>query len=185
MKVALSTIIVLTILVYPFAVYFGIQHFSPMFFACILILVALARFCLLTNEKTLSAQLIFALTVLYSGSIYLFDSENLLLLYPAFISLIMCMLFGASLRQKYTIIERMAIAAGTSITPNITKYTWRLTAIWSGILLANTCLSVYLALYSSREAWAVYTGFVCYVIFGGIFLVEYVYRQYFISKYGP
>ena len=174
----------LVTLAYPLVVYFGIQHFSPATFALFFLVSGAARFYLTKDKKDLTIIVFMAIIVVYILALLFINDAFLLLLYPAFVSLSVAILFAVSLKQKTSLIERVAMAAGNKITVNAKRYTWRLTVFWSGILIVNSAVCFYLALAASRELCALYSGLVCYLIFAVIGVIEYGYRRYYIAKFG-
>ena len=171
-------------LAYPFVVYFGIQYFTPAAFAILFLASIAARFYLAKDKKDFTVIAFMAIVVVYILAIILINDEYLLLLYPGFINFCVAIFFAVSLKQKTSFIERMAMASGKIITANAKRYTWRLTFFWSGILIGNSAVCFYLALQGSRELWALYSGLICYLLFGIIGVLEYGYRRYYIAKYG-
>ena len=183
MKAVLIFIASLVTLVYPIIVYFGIQRLSPAFFALVLLALAVVKFVVAKGKKDMLQLLILLLAVIFSVALAISNSEILLRLYPVVISLGVALIFALSLSQAETVIERMARLAGEEITPRAKFYTRRLTIVWVALLIANASVAFYLALFGSMGQWAFYCGFLAYVIFGGVFIVELLYRRFYIAKH--
>ncbi|MDB4576293.1 hypothetical protein N9091_01105 [bacterium] len=171
-------------LAYPLVVYFGIQYFTPAILALLLLASAATRFYFASDKKDLIVIIIMSIVMIYILTIFITNNEYLLLLYPGIVSLCVAIFFAASLKQKVSLVERVAIASGKVITVNAKRYTWRLTFFWSGILIGHSAVCFYLALQGTRESWALYSGLICYLLFGMIGVLEYSYRQYYIARYG-
>lgn len=137
MKVLLAIVLGIISVAYPILVYFGIQHVSPAVFSLVLLGLALARFFIAKDRLDVSQLGLLLLVVPFSLGLLITNSEYLLKLYPAVVSLGMSILFGASLWQDESFIERMARLGGKEITPRAKRYTRRLTLLWAFLLLFN------------------------------------------------
>jgi uncharacterized membrane protein len=47
----------------------------------------------------------------------------------------------------------------------------------------NGALAVYTAFYASREIWALYNGFVAYLLMGALFAGEWLVRRHVIARH--
>ena len=166
-------------LAYPLAVYFGLQHFEPRVFGALLGAVLLLRqwqaarrfAASLTTGERISFAALGACTLAIVAS----NSETLLLLYPACVSLSLLWVFGRSLARPPTVIERIARLAEPCLPPSGVAYTRRVTQIWCAFFVANTAVSV-ATVFSSREAWLLYNGFLAYLLMGLLFAGEWLVR---------
>lgn len=184
MKALLFILVVVISLAYPVLVYFGIQYFSPAIFSIVLVVLALFRLFSVKGRIDAPQLFLLALVLPFSLALLISNSLFLLKLYPAVISIGMAMLFAGSLWQDESFIERMARLSGKLITPRAKRYTRRLTLIWVILLLINTVAVLCIAFFAPLEWWTLYCGLISYLIFGGIFAVELLYRRYYIAKYG-
>lgn len=184
MRPLLVALLVVLSLAYPFIVYVGLQRLSPAVFAGLLLLLAAIKYVTERDQRDIVQLIMVLVMVAFSLVLAVTNHELLLRLYPVVISLSLAGFFGASLRQSESLLTRLARLAGKEITPNARRYTWRLTLIWAVLLLVNAFVSLYLALFASLYYWALYCGLVSYLIFGGLFLLELVYRRYYIARYG-
>jgi uncharacterized membrane protein len=186
MKPLLSLILIVVSIAYPLFVYMGVQHLSPAFFALVLAGLGIGKF--VVGRKSQAAPergqwWTLALVLAYSLAILITNNTLLLTLYPVIISLGMAYLFASSLKAPESLIERFARLAGETITPRAKHYTRRLTGIWALLLIANAGVALYLALWGDLKSWALYSGLISYLLFGGFFALEYGYRRYYIHKY--
>lgn len=170
-------------LAYPLIVFFGIQRLSPAFFAAILVCLAVLKFCATKNKKDWSQIALLSGTVVFSLVLAVTNNETLLRLYPAVLSLCVAFIFAASLREDENILERMARLAGEEITAQARFYTRRLTFIWVLLLSANAAIALYLALFGTLLQWTFYCGLLSYIILGGFFAMELVYRRFYIARH--
>lgn len=183
MRLIFIVLAVLFSLTYPFLVYVGVQHFSPVFFAAVLALIALLRFFAVKDKKDLLQISLLLVVIVFSLVLAVTNNELLLRLYPVIISLMLALTFASSLRQPENILLRTARLAGKKISAYAPQYTRVLTLVWAIILLANAAVALYLALFASFAQWAFYCGFLSYVIFALFFGGELLYRRYYILKH--
>ncbi len=185
MRALLTLVLVLVSLAYPLIIYLGLQHVGPAVFAGLLLALALLRLLSARDRRDLTQLLLLLVAVAFSLALAVTGSELLLRFYPVAISLVLAGVFASSLRQPENLLARMARATGKAITPRALAYTRRLTLIWALLLLANAAVALYLALFASLYQWMLYCGFLSYLILGGFFLAELLYRRYYIARYGP
>ncbi len=166
---------------YPLLIFVGLQYLDPRTLGGLLLLMLLARYR--HDAMSLFAGLsrpqwaALALPVVLGLSVVATNNETLLLLYPASISLSLLFLFGITLLQPPTLIERLALLEGASPSPALERYTRRVTEVWCLFFIFNGALAAYTALQASRETWAFYNGFVAYLLMGCLFAGERLVRR--------
>lgn len=167
-------LIVLSLL-YPVAVYFGLQHFDPR--SLVLLLVLLAGLRLLSDrESPLNGRLllpVFAVLVLW---ILLSNSALGLKLYPVLMNLSLLLLFAWSLRHPPSMIERMARLRQPDLPAQARSYTRRVTQLWCGFFLVNGSIAL-ATVWASDELWVLYNGLIAYVLMGLLLGGEWLVRQ--------
>jgi uncharacterized membrane protein len=94
----------------------------------------------------------------------------------------MLLLFGISLKNPPSMVERFARLREPDLPSAGVIYTRRVTQIWCAFFIANGSLAAYTAMYSSREIWALYNGFIAYLLMGAMFSVEWLVRRYHLSR---
>lgn len=184
MRLFLLLLISVLTVVYPLLVYYGLNYVSPALFGIVFLVAGLARFAVTKHKSEPLTVILLLLVGSYSVLLALSGKDWLLRLYPVVVSLGMSGVFAASLTREIPLIESFARAAGKTITANAKRYTRTLTAVWAVILLINGMVSLYLALFASLAAWALYCGLLSYVLMGTFFLLELLYRQYYIKRVG-
>ena len=108
----------------------------------------------------------------------------LMYLPPILIPISVMAVFALSLRQGQTpVVTRIATGIrsktlGEAMPPELTVYTRRVTQSWVLLLSLIAAGSVLLALFASTELWSVMTNIIMYVLIGGMFLMEYLYRRW-------
>jgi uncharacterized membrane protein len=56
------------------------------------------------------------------------------------------------------------------------------TQLWCAFFIANGAVAIYTALFGSRDDWALYNGLIAYLLMGGLFGGEWLYRSLFITR---
>jgi uncharacterized membrane protein len=174
-------------LIYPLIIFFGLQFFEPRWVAIFLAVSLLLRRVNDAGEllKGLSRPefLTLASLLCLAAVTCITNSETLLRLYPAAMSLGMLLLFGMSLIYPPSMVERFARLREPDLPPSGVTYTYRVTQFWCGFFVVNGAIAVYTALYASRDMWALYNGLIAYLLMGVIFAGEWVVRRFVISRH--
>ena len=97
--------------------------------------------------------------------------------YPVVVSLLMLGIFGTSLFSKQTIIERLARLQYPDLPLAGVQHTRRVTQIWCVFFIFNASIAAGLVWLDQHDWWAIYTGVVSYVLMGGLFVGEWLYRK--------
>ncbi|MGV8886896.1 MAG: hypothetical protein ACOH2P_02280 [Pseudomonas sp.] len=162
-------------LLYPFAVYFGMEHFAPWQFGLLLGSLWLARALLGARRP---GSLWMAITaIVFCLLLALFDSPLLLRWYPVLISAFMLGLFGLSLKYGPPMIERLARMREPQLPAKAIVYTRQVTIVWSVFFLCNGLLAAALTLWAPLSWWMLYTGLISYGLMGLLFAIEWLIRQ--------
>lgn len=184
MKKIAVIVLVIAGVFYPLAIYKGTQAFSPSLFSLVILALSVLKFITAKDKSALLPIAVLLFGLIYSACLALTGSALLLRFYPVAISFMFALMFALSLFQDESLIEEMSRLAGKTITANAKRYTHRLTLIWAMVLSLNGFIALYLSLFASIKEWALYCGLVCYLIFGLIFLTEWIYRAHYIRRYG-
>ena len=162
-------------LLYPFAVYYGMEHLSPRLFALLLGGLWLAR--ALSQPKRPGnlwmtvAALSFCLLLGLSG-------EPLLLRwYPVLLSGLLLLLFSLSLKFGPPLVERLARLHEPDLPEVAVRYTRTVTQVWAVFFLFNGLVAAALTLWAPLSWWALYTGLISYGLIGLLFAGEWLVRQ--------
>lgn len=177
----------LLLALYPLIIFAGLYyHFDPRTLGAIVLLVLLlrqrqnvARFVVgLPNDQHLAL----GLPVLLGLAVVVTNEEALLLLYPAAVNASMLVLFGMSVIHPPTTIERIARLREPELSPAGVRYTRTLTLIWCAFFILNGATAAYTALGASRETWALYNGFIAYLLMGALFAGERIARPWLLRS---
>lgn len=102
--------------------------------------------------------------------------------YPVVVNFLIFLMFFTSLFQKETVIQKIARAMEPDIKPKALEYTRKLTYVWAAFTFLNWLVSV-ATVFMSEAVWALYNGFISYLLIGMFFAVEYIVRIRFKRKY--
>lgn len=166
---------------YPLAIYLALKYFEPRPIALALALGLLfgqqrQATQLLAGLPHASKAIVATLLLLCLGALIAND-ETLLRLYPAAINFTMLALFGLSLRQPPSMVERFARLRHPDLPEAGVQYTCQVTRVWCGFFLINAATASWTAVAASREAWALYNGLIAYLLMATLFAGEWLLRR--------
>ncbi|AWY42407.1 hypothetical protein DKY63_21870 [Pseudomonas putida] len=161
-------------LLYPFAVYFGMEHFAPWQFGLMLGSLWLAR--VLTGKRQPGSLWMALVAIVFCLLLALFDNPALLRWYPVLISAFMLALFGGSLMYGMPVVERLARVREPDLPDEGIRYTRQVTIAWSVFFLCNGLCAAALTLWAPLSWWMVYTGLISYGLIGLMFAIELLVR---------
>lgn len=167
-------------LAYPLLVYFGLTVLEPRWLGLALLALLLLRHWrdgvrLLRGLAFAEGFLLLAM-VAFSITIVAANSELLLRLYPAGVSLGLLALFAHSLVRPPSMVERFARLAEPDLPPEGVRYTRRVTQVWCVFMAFNGTIA-FLTAFASRETWVLWNGLISYLLMGGLFAGEWLIRR--------
>ena len=166
---------------YPILIFAGLQFLDPRTVGAAVLVALVVRYR--RNALRLMADLsswqwvALALPPALGLAVIATNSEALLRLYPASISASMLILFGTTLLRPPTMVERFARLHNPELPPIAVRYTRHVTEVWCLFFVCNGAIAAYTALAATREAWALYNGFITYLLMGILFAGERVVRR--------
>jgi len=171
--------------VYPLVVFFGLRVMEPryvaMLFAAVLLLRRRKKLGAFLSGLSPASWTVLVLQLLLMAATVLTNDEVLLRCYPAAINAGMLLIFGMSLFNPPSMVERFARVSEPDLAPAGVRYTRRVTQIWCVFFIANGVVSGYTALYASREQWIFYNGLIAYLLMGILFAGEWLFRRYWFA----
>jgi uncharacterized membrane protein len=178
-KLLLRSVGILLGITYPFLVYFGIQRFNASTFA-IIILIALAvrGYSTMAMLNVWQAASLIVL-VTYSLVTAILNSQLMLLFYPVVASISIACVFFVSLKDKQPLLEKIAERMGEVINKHAQHYLYWLTFIWGILLVINGVIAAYTTFYLTLKQWALYNGFISYILLGSFFMIELIFRHFY------
>lgn len=172
-------------LAYPALVYFGLTAFEPRILGLLLLAIVLLRHGRSAAgflKTTDTAERLFALAMIaLSTGIVAVNSELLLRLYPAILSLGMFLMFARTLSRPPSMIERFARLQDPGLTATGVRYTYRVTQVWCVFLASNATIAL-CTVFASREIWALWNGLLSYIAMGSLFAGEWLLRRRVMDK---
>lgn len=113
------------------------------------------------------------------GLAALLDESRWILWYPVLVSVSLLIVFGASLWEPQTVVERLARLGqrGKPFPPEAVRYTRRVTQVWCGFFLFNATTAVLTILSDDLALWALWNGCLSYGAVGLLMGGEYLYRK--------
>lgn len=175
MKRWIAAALLLAGLLYPFAVYFGIEHLSPRLFAVLLGALWLARALLAPGRP--GGRLLAGGALAFCLLLALIDDPALLRWYPVLVNLAMLATFGFTLIVGPPLIERLARLREPDLPPKAIRYTRRVTQVWVLFFIFNATLATLLTLWAPLSWWTLYNGLIAYLLMGLLFAGEWLVRQ--------
>ena len=169
-------------LIYPFAVYRHIEDVSPRWFAGVFLVTFLLRFFFIGKSKRSTDWVMLAVVCVFCAIVMILESEQLLKFYPVLMNVGIGLLFIVSLADEQSLIERFANISGKT-PPEAKGYLRTLTLLWGILLLFNGAVSAYTAWYTGLSIWALYNGFLSYLLIASFAAAEWVYRGYYKKKH--
>lgn len=185
LKKLLTVILGLCLLLYPFAVYLGLNYVSPFWLALGLLVLLISRLMMLRGVLNkmpwlLPATLLGGLAIVIS----LFtDTDIGFKLYPLMVNVAMFAVFAYSYFKPPTVIETFARLQDPNLPDHALSYIRKVTLVWCGFFIMNASISLYTALYSSFKVWTLYNGFIAYILIGSVAAIEFVVRLFVQRKF--
>lgn len=102
--------------------------------------------------------------------------------YPICVNLGLLAVFGQSLWQGPTVVERLATLRQGPLDERGVRYTRTVTKVWCVFFTLNAALSLATALFATERVWALYNGGVAYGLIGLMFAGEWIIRRRVLSK---
>ncbi len=166
--------------VYPFVIYFLLTRFSVRI-AGLFILGVLALnygYRLLHNPQALKLLVFQAGCVFTLVAIGIWLNRQIYLLnLPAFISAFFLIHFAFSLFHPPSVIEQYARVFQSEMTAAEIDYCRAVTRVWIGFFVLNIAVVEWLIFKDDVASWAIYSGFIAYIIMGMIFFIEFSVRK--------
>ncbi|CAA0108505.1 Uncharacterised protein [BD1-7 clade bacterium] len=193
LKAVFNGILVVLTLLYPVAVYLGLQTMEPRGIALILLVLFGLRIILGIASKTApktadttsehknriqALQLPLIVGTIFIAIVAALNSKISLLFYPVVINSVMLTIFAATLAKPPSMIERLARLTEPDLPAEAIPYTRNVTVIWCLFFIINGSIALYTALYSTIEVWSLYNGLISYIAMGLLFAIEFIVRMY-------
>lgn len=116
-----------------------------------------------------------ALPLVFVWAVYLLRANVWFRLYPVIMVLTVLVAFATSLRRT-PLVESIARRMGETLDGHGVAYCRKVTWVWTVFLSVHLAVTIS-TVFASYEIWAVYNGFVAYVLMGALFVGEWVVRK--------
>lgn len=178
MKPAAKALLGLLSLLYPLLWYYGRGQgwFYPL--AMLMLALWLARAAMQHDRAQRRISLLIAA---FFAATLLFRRPDSMYWYPVWVNGLFLLLFGLSLTQKQSIIERLARLQHPDLPPEGIAYTRRVTQIWCGFFILNGSIAALLVWLEQYHWWALYTGIIAYILMGLLMGGEFAYRKWILK----
>ncbi|MFT6834971.1 MAG: putative membrane protein [Francisellaceae bacterium] len=181
MRKILAGIIAILIIGYPFIIYLGIDHFNLRYIILIIAFIFLLRLMLINKKVSYTPLKIPTMLITLVGIIIcllgaISGSVSIIKLYPVMINLLFLTIFVYSLTHQPCIIERLARITQPDLPPEAIAYTYKVTIAWCMFFVCNGLISLLTVLFASMKVWALYNGFISYILIGTFFAIEFLIR---------
>lgn len=171
-------------LAYPLLALFLIRLVSPVWLVAALVVALLLRL-VVGGKGSAPPAMIFASLAAVTGIAItaVFDQELSLRLYPVFMNLAVLSVFGWSLVNPPSMIERFARLVEPDLPQEGVTYTRKVTQAWCIFFLINISISLWTVFRAGFEIWALYNGAIAYGLMGLMFAGEFLVRRRVKSRF--
>lgn len=116
-------------------------------------------------------------------AIFHFTNLTVLKLYPSIVNFFLFLVFFLSIFQEKTVIQKMALIMEPDADEAVMNYTRKVTYVWAAFTFLNFIISC-ITIFTPEKIWAIYNGFISYLLVGLVFIIEYIVRINFKRKHG-
>lgn len=171
-KVALTSVTV----IYPFAVYYGIENFGVKGLVPLLLVLAALRMLSL-NSTPMNHWLWLPVLLFLATFTWVSGSDLGVKLYPVLVNFSLLLIFVGSLFKPPSMIERLARIQQPDLPEEAIAYTRKVTQVWSCFFALNGTISLGTTVWGSDQIWALYNGLIAYLLIGLLFAIEWLVRR--------
>ncbi len=175
MKQLLKAVVVILTIAYPFAVYWGLQHYPAVKLLPLLLVLLVLRG--LAGNRPGERLILIAILVVVVVVAFTWGHQLGLKFYPALVNLGFLVMFAGSLLSPPSFVERIARLRKPELSPAGVAYTRRVTWVWTIFFVFNGSLAAVTALWASDEVWVLYNGFIAYLLIGTLAGAEWLVRR--------
>jgi len=170
----------LILILYPILVYFGLEYVGPTAVLYSLLGVLFFKIVISTLDKLQRVLMIASLIIIVVIGSWV-SPEIGVKSYPVIVNLSLFTLFFSSLFMSKNIIEIFARKMDPTFTEEGVDYTRKVCIAWCLFFIFNGVMASVSITFSSK-IWALYNGFISYILIGIMFTVEYCVRTFIIRK---
>jgi uncharacterized membrane protein len=177
----LSALVAVVTLSYPFLVLIGMRYFPPAAVVAVLCVLVGAR--LMLGQRS-AIDLVLVAAVACEVLLLRLEPALAVRFYPLLVNLGLAVLFAYTLWSPPPMIERFARVAHPILPDGAIPYLRKVTAAWVCFLLLNAAVAAWTVAYGTLEQWAVYNGFIAYLLIGAMLAGELLVRRWVLGRRG-
>ncbi|MGB0854987.1 MAG: hypothetical protein ACPGVA_03875 [Pikeienuella sp.] len=163
---------------FPFAILFAADTVGTWPIIALLACAALLRVFVGASGRGVGVMVVAqACAVGVIAGLGVFDADLAARLYPVAVSSAFLLIFAGSLFSGVPVIEQIARLTEPNLPPAGVSYCRTVTKVWCAFFFLNGGIALFTAVAADRTIWAIYNGFVSYVLMGCLFAVEYAFRS--------
>jgi uncharacterized membrane protein len=167
---------------YPLLVFAALEVLPPRWIALAIGALFVLRLALSRRRPSPEQARRLLLPALLGGAVLLatllLGDPRALFLVPALMNAAMLVAFGRTLFGGETLVETFARMQHGDLSPERVRHCRSVTIVWCVFFVGNGCVSLWLALAGDVQLWALYTGFIAYLLMGLLFAGEFVVRSW-------
>jgi uncharacterized membrane protein len=183
----ISIVLGFIIVIYPFAVYWGVSALGvgsvALFLACLFIF---RLFCPTTfygvAKHAKAVRWMAGIGFLLAILSWLMHDPQWFKYYPVAVNIIFFAVFLVSLIHPPSIIERFARLKEPSLAASGVRYTKTVTQVWCAFFLLNGSVALYTVVATDFKSWALYNGLISYFLIGLLMAVEFCFRHFYRKR---
>lgn len=121
-----------------------------------------------------------------TGFVILGDGQLFLYAAPILIFAAFFWLFGQTLLPgRRPLITAIAEQIRGPLPSSVERYTRQLTQFWVGLFALMAVINLLLAMFAPTVVWSLFTNFISYLLIGLVFLMEWLFRCWYLGNDEP
>lgn len=169
-------------LAYPFYVWWAINHWHLLAVLAPLLTLVIVRGFTARKQGRAASLFYFLTAAVLVFAAWLRQLEQAILYYPVWMNAGLLMLFAWSIWQPPSVVTRMASLFEGELDAKGIAYTTSVTKVWCVFFALNGAIAFFIARYGSWDVWALYNGFIAYLLMGLLLLIEWRVRKIVRAK---
>jgi len=175
------------IVIYPFAVYWGVSALGVGSAALLIACLFLVRLFWPTTfygvaRYAKSVRWLAVIGFLLAILSWLMHDPQWFKYYPVAVNIIFFAVFFVSLIHPPSIIERFARIKEPELPASGVRYTKTVTQVWCAFFLLNGSVALYTVVATDFKFWALYNGLISYFLIGLLMAVEFCFRHFYRKR---